>query len=151
MQIYNTLARQKEEFEPSDHKKVRMFVCGPTVYDYSHIGHARTYITFDVIAKYLRYCGYDVFYLQNITDIEDKIIERAQKKMINPSELAQEYKEAYYEDMKSLGITAVSEYAPATQYIHEIINQVKQLLEKGIAYLIENDGYYFDLSKFPDY
>lgn len=128
-----------------------MFVCGPTVYDFSHIGHARTYIVFDVVAKYLRYRGYDVFYLQNITDIDDKIIERAKQKMINPGDLAQEYKEAYYEDMKSLGITAVSEYAPATQHIPEIISQVKQLLDGEIAYLIEEDGYYFDLSKFPDY
>ncbi|MBI2669601.1 MAG: cysteine--tRNA ligase [Candidatus Yanofskybacteria bacterium] len=150
MQIYNTLARQKEEFL-SPGSKVRMFVCGPTVYDYSHIGHARTYVVFDVVAKYLRHRGYEVFYLQNITDIDDKIIERAKQKMINPADLALEYKEAYYEDMKSLGITAVSEYAPATQYIPEIVSQVKQLIEKGIAYLIEDDGYYFDLVKFPDY
>src|SRR3989344_2399227 len=115
MRIYNTLTRQKEEFKPADPKKVKMFVCGPTVYDYSHIGHARTYVVFDVVAKYLRHRGYDVFYLQNITDIDDKIIERAKQKMINPADLALEYKEAYYEDMKSLGITAVSEYAPATQ------------------------------------
>ncbi|MBI2063648.1 MAG: class I tRNA ligase family protein [Candidatus Yanofskybacteria bacterium] len=151
MKIYNTLIRQKEEFEPSGHKKVRMFVCGPTVYDYSHIGHARTYVVFDVVAKYLRYRDYEVFYLQNITDIDDKIIERAKQKMINPADLALEYKEAYYEDMKSLGITSVSEYAPATQYIPEIVSQVKRLLEKNIAYLIEDDGYYFDLTKFPDY
>lgn len=150
MKVYNTLTRKKEEFLPLG-SKVRMFVCGPTVYDYSHIGHARTYIAYDVIARYLRHRGYDVFYLQNITDIEDKIIERARQKMINPSDLAQEYKEAYYKDMKRLGIDSVSEYASATQYIPEIISQVKRLLEKSIAYLIEDEGYYFDLTKFPDY
>lgn len=163
MKIYNTLTRKKEEFRPVDPPRVRMFVCGPTVYDFSHIGHARTYVVYDVIARYLRYRGYDVFYLQNVTDIDDKIIERARQKEQNPAELAQEYKEAYYEDMKKLGITSVSEYAPATQYIPEIISQVQRLIEKGVAYLIENDpepspaasygagGYYFDLTKFSDY
>ena len=151
IKIYNTLTRQKEEFQPAEPKKVKMFVCGPTVYDYSHIGHARTYVAYDVIARYLRYRGYNVFYLQNITDIDDKIIERARQKMVNPGDLAQEYKETYYEDMKKLGITSVSEYAPATQYIPEIINQVQMLIEKGIAYLIKDEGYYFDLNKFTDY
>lgn len=157
IKIYNTLTRQKEEFRPHEDlpaqagKKVRMFVCGPTVYDYSHIGHARTYIAYDVIVRYLRYRGYDVFYLQNITDIDDKIIERARHKEENPADLAQEYKEAYYEDMKALGVISVSEYAPATKYIPEIISQVRRLIEKGVAYLIEDDGYYFDLTKFPEY
>ncbi len=151
IKIFNTLTRQKEEFKPTDPKKVKMFVCGPTVYDYSHIGHARTYIIYDVIARYLRSCGYDVFYLQNITDIDDKIIERAKQKQQSPSDLAQEYKEKYYEDIKKLGITSVSEYAPATQYIPEIISQVQRLIEKGIAYLIEEEGYYFDLTQFTDY
>mgnify|MGYP001594668521 CR=1 FL=1 len=150
MKIFNTLSGQKEEFLPSG-SKVRMFVCGPTVYDLPHIWHSRTYVSYDALARYLRYRGYDVFYLQNITDIDDKIIERAQKKMINPADLAQEYKEAYYEDMKALGINSVSEYAPATQYIPEIVSQVKILLAKDFAYLIEGDGYYFDLTKFPEY
>ncbi|HEY4506971.1 MAG TPA: cysteine--tRNA ligase [Candidatus Paceibacterota bacterium] len=150
MQIYNTLGRKKEELLLSG-SKIRIFVCGPTVYDHSHIGHARTYIVFDLIAKYLRHKGYEVDYLQNITDIDDKIIERAKHKEINPSDLTQEYKEAYYEDMKALGITSVTRYTPATSHIPEIISQVKRLIEKSIAYLIEDDGYYFDLTKFPDY
>ncbi|MBI4160329.1 MAG: cysteine--tRNA ligase [Candidatus Yanofskybacteria bacterium] len=150
IKIYDTLTRQKKEFLPPG-SRVRMFVCGPTVYDFSHVGHARTYVAYDTIARYLRYRGYDVFYLQNITDIDDKIIERARQKEQNPAELAQEYKEAYFEDMKKIGISSVSEYAPATQYIPEIVGQVKRLVGKGIAYLIKNDGYYFDLAKFPDY
>ncbi|MBI2196969.1 class I tRNA ligase family protein, partial [Candidatus Daviesbacteria bacterium] len=101
MKLYNTLARKIEDFKPLNPPHVGMYTCGPTVYDYSHIGHARTYVVFDVVAKYLRHRGYEVFYLQNITDIDDKIIERAKQKMINPADLALEYKEAYYEDMKS--------------------------------------------------
>lgn len=150
--VSNTLNRngEKELFQP-DGKKVRMFVCGPTVYDFPHLGHARTYISFDVIARYLRSRGYDVFYLQNITDVDDKIIARAQKEKCNPKDLAEKFTEIFLEDMKNLGLTGVSEYVPATNYIPQIVSQIKRLEEKGAAYLIENDGYYFDLSKFPEY
>lgn len=151
MEIYNTLARKKEVFEPRSGKKVQMFVCGPTVYDYSHIGHARTYIIYDVMARYLRQSGYEVFYLQNITDIDDKIIDRAIKSDKKPLELAQEFTTRYFEDMKALGINSVNKYAPAIEYIPQIINHVRRLLDGGYAYLIENDGYYFDLSKFSNY
>lgn len=159
MRIYNTLTKQKEEFVPREDKKVKMFVCGPTVYDFSHIGHARTYIIYDAIARYLRYRGYKVFYLQNITDIDDKIIERANKSGKRPLELAKEFTNYYYEDMKALNINSVDKYAPATEYIPQIISQVERLLKTGYAYLIENDpstpfgegGYYFDLSKFTEY
>ncbi|MBI2676963.1 MAG: cysteine--tRNA ligase [Candidatus Yanofskybacteria bacterium] len=151
MQIYNSLTRQKEEFVPRQGKKVNMFVCGPTVYDYSHIGHARTYISFDVIAKYLKYKGYRVKYLQNITDIEDKIIAKAKQENKEPLTLAKEFEKAYYQDVKSLGITSVYKYAPATKYIKQIVSQVKRLKEKGFAYEIPSDGFYFDLKKFPEY
>jgi len=151
VQIYNSLTKQKEEFVPRKGKEVKMFVCGPTVYDYSHIGHARTYISFDVIARYLKHKGYKVKYLQNITDIEDKIIDRAQQENKDPLALAKEFEKAYYQDVKSLGISSVTKYAPATKYIKQIVSQVKKLKEKGFAYLIENDGYYFDLEKFPEY
>jgi len=151
MQVFNTLIKQKEDFAPRNDKKVNMFVCGPTVYDFSHIGHARAYISFDIIARYLRYSGYKVFYLQNITDIDDKIIERANQENKNPLKLAKEFEKAYYQDMKNLGIDSVSKYAPATKYIKQIVSQVKRLKAQGFAYLIENDGYYFDLQKFSDY
>ena len=128
-----------------------MFVCGPTVYDSSHIGHARTYISFDVIARYLRHLGYKVKYLQNITDIDDKIIDRAKKENKDPLKLAGEFEKIYYQDMKSLGINSVSKYAPATKYIKQIVSQVKRLKEKGFAYEIPGDGFYFDLSKLTDY
>src|SRR5437016_4325721 len=100
LRVYNTLSGEKEGFpEPKEQKKIRLFVCGPTVYDYLHIGNARTYIFFDFFAKYLRSQGYDVKYVQNITDIDDKIIKRAAEENKNPEELAQFFSNAYFEDM----------------------------------------------------
>jgi len=150
LKVFNTLTRKKEAFKPMKDKEVKMFVCGPTVYDFSHLGHAKTYVQFDIIVRYLRHKGYKVFYLQNITDLDDKIIERAQKEGLTPEALARRFEEEFYKDMESLGINSVNKYARATDYIKEIISQVKRLLEKGYAYEIE-DGIYFDLSKFKDY
>ena len=151
IKLYNTLTRKKEEFKPANGKKVKMFICGPTVYDYAHIGHAKTYVQFDIIVKYLLYAGYDVFYLQNITDIDDKIIQRAKEKKIKPLELAKQFEEEYYKDMQAVGINSVSKFARATDYVKEIIKQVKTLMDKGFAYIVEGDGIYFNLSKFPEY
>ncbi len=148
--ILNTISGKKEEFVPMEGKKVRMFVCGPTVYDYIHIGNARTFVFFDVVAKYLHHKGYDVNYIQNITDIDNKIIERAQKEGVDPLEYAQKYTEIFKQDMLALGVTS-PEYKNATDHIPEVIKQVQTLLDKGNAYVIENDGIYFDLSTFPDY
>ncbi len=150
MKLYDTLSREKKEFIPIREKRVNLFVCGPTVYDYSHLGHARTYIPFDVLAEYLRYRGYLVFYLQNITDIDDKIINRAKKENKKWDEISKMYLKAYLEDMRSLRINSINLYAPASYYIDEIIDQVKRLIEKGFAYET-NDGIYFEISKFPDY
>jgi cysteinyl-tRNA synthetase len=150
MEIYNTLTRKKELFEPRKDKKVKMFVCGPTVFDYVHIGNARPFVFFDVVAKYLKHSGYEINYVQNITDIDNKIIERAQKEGANPLEYAKKYTDIFKEDMKALGVTS-PEYKNATDYIPEIIKQVQTLLDKGNAYVIENDGIYFDLATFPDY
>jgi cysteinyl-tRNA synthetase len=150
MQIYNSLTKQKDEFL-SPGSKVRMFVCGPTVYDYTHIGNARTFVVFDVIAKYLRYRGYNLYYIQNITDIDDKIIKRAQETGQNWKELSQRFEKIFLENMKSLKVDSVDSYPRATDHIPEIIKQVKTLIKKGNAYLIENDGWYFDLKTFPEY
>lgn len=127
-----------------------MFVCGPTVYDFPHLGHGKTYIQFDVLAKFLRYIGYDVFYLQNITDIDDKIINRARELGISWEELARQYEKIYQEDMQTLGNDAVNKYARATDFIPEIIKQIETLLEKGYAYKIP-DGIYFETAKFKNY
>lgn len=131
-------------------KKVNMFVCGPTVYDYSHLGHAKTYVQFDIIVRYLRFRGFVVFYLQNITDLDDKIIKRAKENNETPKSLAKRFEKEYYKDMKALGITSVDKYARATDHIEAIIGQVETLIKKGFGYLIE-DGVYYDLSKSPEY
>ncbi|TAL47706.1 cysteine--tRNA ligase [archaeon] len=149
IKVSNTLTKKKELFKPMS-TQVKMFVCGPTVYDYSHIGHARTYTAFDIISTYLRWRGFNLFYLQNITDLDDKIIQRAKELGITPKELAVKFESEYYKDMHALGITSVDKYARATDYIPAIINQVKTLMKKDFAYKID-DGIYFDLSKFKEY
>jgi len=150
LKVYNTLSKKKEDFKPLKGKKVNLFVCGPTVYNLSHIGHARTYISFDVIAKYLKHKGFNVFYLQNITDIDDKIIQRAKEKEVEPKELAKQFEEEYLKDMKALKVDSVTKYARATDHIKKIIDQVKRLLEKRYAYKTR-DGIYYDISRFKDY
>jgi len=150
LKVYNTLTQKKESFRPRKGRKVNLFVCGPTVYDYSHIGHARTYIIFDVIVRYLKEKGYDVFYLQNITDIDDKIINRAAERKTTPQKLARNFEKEYLKDMKSLKVDSVDKYARATEHIKEIISQVERLIRKGFAYQIE-DGIYYDISKFKEY
>lgn len=150
IKLTNTLTGKKDPFEPISGKKVKMFVCGPTVYDYIHIGNARTFVFFDVVAKYLKYKGYNVNYIQNITDIDNKIIERAEKAKADPLEYAKKYTGVFKKDMEALDVTS-PEYKNATDHIQEVIKQVQTLLDKGNAYIIENDGIYFDLSTFPDY
>lgn len=150
LRIYNTLTRKKELFKPKSGKRVNMFVCGPTVYDFAHIGHARTYIFFDVFAKLLRRLGYEVFYLQNITDVDDKIIERAKASGSSFRDVARRNEKMYREDMKALGISAVDRYARASDYIPEIIKQVERLIEKGFAYESAGDVY-FRVRKFKRY
>jgi cysteinyl-tRNA synthetase len=148
--VFNTLTKALDVFTPIQGNKVNFFVCGPTVYDYSHLGHAKTYTQFDFIAKYLRWRGFDVFYLQNITDLDDKIIKRAQERGVAFQELAQQYEQAYKEDMLALHNTAVNRFARATDYIEAIITQVEALVEKGYAYRI-SDGVYYEIERFSSY
>jgi len=150
LKFYNTLIRKKETFKGRKGKKVNLFVCGPTTYDFSHIGHARTYIVFDAFVKYLKQKGFNVFYLQNITDIDDKIIIRAKEKKTTPKKLALLFEKEYLKDMESLKVNSITKYARATNHIKEIISQVKRLLEKDFAYKIK-DGVYYDISKFKNY
>jgi len=128
MDIYltNTLTKKKERFEPINDKKVNLFVCGPTVYDHSHLGHAKTYTQFDFLVRFLRSLGFDVFYLQNITDIDDKIISRARETNVNWRDLTEKYEALYKTDMHQLNNTSVSEYARATDYIDQIVKQVME-------------------------
>ncbi len=151
MKIYNTLSGKKDTLKPASGKKINLFVCGPTVYDYSHIGHARTYVIFDAFVKYLRLQGFTVFYLQNITDLDDKIIARAREKGVTPKDLAIAFEKEHLKDMKTLGVDGISKYARATDYIKQIISQIQRLEEKGYAYKIEGDGIYYNIAKFKNY
>ncbi len=150
IRVYNSYTRKKEDFKPISDKKVRMFVCGPTVYDFSHLGHARTYVAYDVIARWLRYRGFDLFYLMNITDIDDKIIKRAREKNEDPLKLARRFEESFFQDIASLQINTIDVYARASEHIPDIIDQIERLIEKGFAYITQT-GVYFDVSKFEDY
>ena len=147
MELYSTLSRTVEPLVTLHPDRVYLFVCGPTVYDYSHMGHARTYVVFDVLVKYLRWTGKEVFYLQNITDVDDKIINRAKDEGISQNELSRKFETEYLRDMQSLGIDAVSYYARATTHIPEIIDQVERLIARGVAYVTEA-GVYFNLDTF---
>ena len=151
IRLYNSLMRKTEELAPRTAGHVEMFICGPTVYDRVHIGNARTFTIFDVVAKWLRYRGLEVNYIQNITDIDDKIIARAHEQGENPLEYARRFDDAFRADMLALGNDAVSQYARASDYVPQVIAQVKTLIKNGNAYLIEGDGWYFDLTTFPDY
>lgn len=150
LRIYNTRTRSVEEFAPARGNRVYMFVCGPTVYDHSHIGHARTYLAYDIIARYLRSKGYSLFYLMNITDVDDKIINRANESGEDPLKLADRFTKEFTRDMEALGITSVNLYAKASEHVPEIIAQVSALIDKGFAYRVDGDVYY-DVSKFPSY
>ena len=150
MFIFNTMTSSKEEFKPINGNRVKMFVCGITPYDSPHMGNLRTFIFFDVVAKYLRSLGYEVFYLQNITDIDDKIITRANETSVIPEQLSSSFLKEYMESMKTFSIDSVSLYARATFHISEIIEQIRILEEKGYTYKLE-DGIYFRISKFSDY
>jgi cysteinyl-tRNA synthetase len=151
LQVYNTLTRRKEEFKPRQPNKVGMYVCGVTVYDYCHIGHARTYIAFDVIYRHLRSHGYEVTYVRNITDIDDKIINRAKERGETCHELTEYFTEAMQEDFGALRITEPTLEPRATTHIKHIIAMVEKLLHEGYAYLGHNGDIYFEVKKFKTY
>ncbi len=142
LRIYNTLSGKKEVFEPVEPGRVGMYVCGPTVYDSCHIGHARSIITFDVIARYLKTKGFDVTYVRNFTDIDDKIINRANELGMDTRVLADKYIKEFYEDMDALNVERPAIEPRATDHIDQIIKVIDKLIEKGIAYRIDNDVYY---------
>ena len=142
LKIYNSLTRQLEEFVPLHEGKVLMYSCGPTVYDYFHIGNARTFLVSDIVRRYLEYKGYVVTLVQNLTDIDDKIINRANEQGIETSELAQKYVDAYFEDSNKLGIRAADVHPRATEHISEIVSLIQTLIDKQAAYEIDGDVYY---------
>nr|WP_295159666.1 cysteine--tRNA ligase [uncultured Methanobrevibacter sp.] len=150
MEIYSTLTRSKENFVTINDNRVNLFVCGPTVYDDAHIGHGRTYISFDTIKRYLEFKGYAVFYIQNVTDIDDKIINRSKESGIPADVLARKFEKRYREDMHKLNVDGVNLFARATDHVPEILDQIQRLIDKGYAYETE-DGVYFEIDKFPEF
>lgn len=150
MKLFNTMTRSKEEFKPLEEGKVKMYVCGPTVYNYIHVGNARPFIIFDTLRRYLEYRGYDVTYVQNFTDVDDKIIKRGHEENIAPEEVAKKYIEEYFVDADGLGVKRATVHPQVTENIEEIIEFVKELEEKGYAYAVNGDVY-FDTQKFNGY
>ncbi|MFQ9311294.1 MAG: cysteine--tRNA ligase [Paraclostridium sordellii] len=150
MKLYNTLTRTKEEFVPIEEGKVKMYVCGPTVYNFFHIGNARPFIIFDTFRRYLEYRGYDVTYIQNFTDVDDKIIKRSNEEGITPEQVADKYIDEYFKDADGLGIKRATVHPRVTENINEIIEFIKELQEKGYAYEV-NGEVYFDTQKFEGY
>lgn len=150
MRFYNTLAGKKEEFVPLEQGKVKMYSCGPTVYNYFHIGNARPFIIFDTLRTYLEYRGYEVTFVQNFTDVDDKIINRANEEGITPLEVADKYIEEYFKDADKLGIKRASVHPRVTECIEDIIEFIRELIDKGHAYEVDGDVYY-DTKSFDEY
>ena len=142
MKIYNTLTRRKEEFVPIEEGKVKMYVCGPTVYNFFHIGNARPFVVFDTMRKYLEYRGYKVKFVQNFTDVDDKIINRAKEEGISAGEVSEKYIEEYYKDAAALNVKKANVHPKVTDTMKDIIKFVEDLIEKGYAYESEGDVYY---------
>lgn len=151
LQLYNTLTRKKEDFETIEPNKVRMYVCGPTVYDKAHVGHAMSALVFDIIRRYLAFRGYDVIHAMNFTDVDDKIIRRANELNVDPYTLAESYIEEFVEHLADLNILMPTLTPRATQEIDTIISMIEGLIEKGFAYPVDNGDVYFRVQKDDDY
>ncbi len=151
MFIHNTLTNKKEEFVPLEKGKVKMYVCGVTVYDDIHMGHARSMIVFDMVARYLRYSGYEVTHVTNFTDVDDKIIIRARENKVEPLELSRSYIDAYFRDIEKLGIKKADIYPKASESMDDIISMVQTIIDNGYGYVSEDGSVYFSVNKVKDY
>ncbi len=151
LRIYNDLHNRKEEFQPIEPGKIRMYVCGMTVYDYCHLGHARMLVVFDVVYRYLKARGYDVTYVRNITDIDDKIIQRANEQGIPFHELTGKFIDAMHEDLAALGVEPPSQEPRATEHIDEILEMIQKLIDNGHAYVTDSGDVYYSVTSFPEY
>ncbi|MBW6453954.1 MAG: class I tRNA ligase family protein, partial [Methyloprofundus sp.] len=151
LKIYNTLSREKEVFTPRVEGKVGMYVCGMTVYDYCHIGHARVMVVFDIVARYLRYSGYDLTYVRNVTDIDDKIIQRANENKEEIGVLTQRFIDAMHEDERELAVLPPDIEPRATKSMDDIILMITALFEKGLAYTGSNGDVFYAVDKFANY
>ena len=158
LHIYNVLHREKELFQPLEEGRVNMYVCGPTVYDHAHVGHAKTYLSFDVVVRYLRFRGYDVLYVQNLTDVghlldsgEDRILKKARQAQAKPMQIVETYARSYFEDMDALGVVRPDISPRASGHIPEQIEMIETLLKKGHAYVSDDGNVYFDVYSHPEY
>ena len=151
LQFYNTLSRKKEAFVPIDEGKVRMYTCGPTVYSYAHIGNFRAYIFEDLLRRFLKYKGYEVTQVMNITDVDDKIIRDSNAEGISIDEFTKPYNEAFFEDLATLRIEKAEQYPEATTHIDAMVKMVEQLLENGYAYRADDGSIYYSVEKFGEY
>ena len=150
MKIHNTLTRKKEEFIPLTPGEIRMYVCGVTVYDLSHIGHARSAIVFDVIRRYLVFAGYRLTFVKNFTDVDDRIIRRAQGDGVPASAVSERYIEAYRDDMEAIGVLPPDAEPKATEHVPQMVKLIERLLAAGVSYVVDGDVY-FEVSRFPEY
>ena len=151
MKIFNSMSRQKEEFVPIQPGKVSIYACGPTVYNFIHVGNARPIILFDVLRRYFEYRGYDVTFVQNFTDVDDKIIKRANEEGITSQEVAEKYIQEYFTDAQGLGVRPATIHPKATENMQQIIDMVQTLIDKGYAYPVENGDVYYRTLKFKGY
>ncbi|MFP4459360.1 MAG: cysteine--tRNA ligase [Candidatus Zixiibacteriota bacterium] len=151
IKFYNTMERRKVEFQPIDEGSVRMYTCGPTVYDYAHIGNFRTYIFEDLLRRYLKFRGFEVKQVMNLTDVDDKTIKNSIKEGKELSEYTKKFKEAFFDDLDTLGIERAEVYPAATEHIDAMVEMVKKLIDKGLAYKGNDGTWYFSISKFKDY
>ncbi len=151
LHLYNSLTRQKSPFKPLKNQEVKLYVCGMTVYDFCHVGHARVMVVFDVLVRYLRFLGFNVIYVRNITDIDDKIIKRIQENGQDFKELTQRFIDAMHEDADALNVLRPDIEPRATEFIPQIIDLVNTLIEKGFAYCGENGDIFYAVTKFKDY
>ncbi|MFQ5603317.1 MAG: cysteine--tRNA ligase [bacterium] len=150
LKLYNTLTKRKETFVPLEPGKVKFYMCGPTVYDYIHIGNARAFVVFDVLRRFLQFLQYDVTYVMNLTDIDDRIIERAIRDKIDTQQVTEKYTREFFEDLKSLGVLEADIHPKATEHVDEIIALINRLMERGMAYQVNGDVY-FKVKAFAEY
>ncbi|HSH00523.1 MAG TPA: class I tRNA ligase family protein, partial [candidate division Zixibacteria bacterium] len=150
LQFYNSLTNKKEEFHPIDDNHVRLYTCGPTVYNFAHIGNFRAYMFEDLLRRYLKYKGYKVTQVMNLTDIDDKTIKGALQQKISLDDYTQPYKDAFFEDLDTLGIERAEYYPEATRHIPEMVEIIKKLVANGMAYEVDGN-YYFKIAAFPGY
>ena len=151
LHLYNTLSRSIESFAPLDMNLVRFYSCGPTVYDYAHIGNFRAYVCVDMLKRYLSYKGYDVMHVMNITDVDDKIIKKSLEQHIPASKITEFYTQEFFADLEKLSIKKADEYPKATEHIKHMVRIIQQLMENGHAYKSDDGSIYFDVASFPEY